>query len=84
MLKLYCRLWTKLKMCLVKTEPETLLSHSETSALKIDSTLSLSSFPSGFLQLNILLLLNIAHILVRAMCPGAFDLIICGPAIVQI
>lgn len=45
----------------------------------------ISSFPSGFLQLDLLLFLfNVAHILVWAVCLGALDLIICGPTIVQI
>lgn len=79
------------QMRVVRNEDDIKISQSCTSALKIDSTLSLSlsfQFPSGFFQLDLLLLLlfplYVAHILVLAMCLGTFNLIICGPAFVQI
>lgn len=65
-----------LKLKLSKKTQQSLFPHS----------LSLSlSFPSRFLQLDLLFFLhNVADILVRPMYLGPFDLIICGATIVQI
>lgn len=67
-------------------EDITRLNFSTLSTLPLSLSFSLSFLcPSRFLQLDLLLFLyNVAHILIRAMCLGAFDLIICGGTIVQI